>query len=279
MLSILDIRIGGFVCQLLCCIEDMFMGQAKKEWMEKQDEEYWEEKCKWIREQLEDEEADEFTQGWDALAEEFNSMHEHDDSDDYRYEDQWSVAGKTRFEIFDETINAAKNILNITLPPSSNKSLLIMLYGHVVAAIESYLSSTFIEISLSTENHMRRLVESDPEFAKRKFTIKEIFVKREELKDDLKKYLKKLIFHDIAKVKPMYISVLDIDFGDVKWLFEAVALRHHCVHRAGYDKEGSQIAITKATVSELIEKATTMVGDTESTILSMPSDGDFFWKT
>ena len=255
------------------------MGRAKEAWMEQQAEEYWERKCEWIRDQLGDDEADEFTEGWDELAEEYDSMHEHDDSYDYWYEDEWSVAGKTRFQIFDETIDAARNILNVTLPPSSRKNLLVMVYGHVVAAIESYLSSTFIEVALSTENHMRRLVENDPEFAKRKFTIKEIFSKREELKDDLRQYLKELIFHDIAKVKPMYESVLDIDFGEIEWLFKAVLLRHHCVHRAGYDKEGNEISITTSTVSELMDKAMTLVSEVESTIISMPPDGNFFWKT
>lgn len=255
------------------------MGQAKKAWMEQQEDEFWEERCEWIREQLDDEEADEYTDGWDELSEEFDSMHEHGDSYEQWYEDEWSVVGKTRFEIFNETIESARNIIEVKLPPSSYKNLSVMVYAHIVAAIEAYLSSTFIEISLSTDNHMRRLVENDPEFAKRKFTIKEIFIKREELKNDLRQYLKKLIFHDIAKVKPMYVTVLDIDFGDVEWLFEAVALRHHCVHRAGYDKEGNEVDVSKNTVSELMDMAVTMVGNVESAIMSMPSDGDFFWQT
>lgn len=255
------------------------MGQAKKAWMEQLEDEFWEEKCEWIRERLDDNEADEYTEGWDELAEEFDSLHEHDDMFENWYEDEWSVAGKSRFEIFDETVNAARNILSITLPASSNKNLRVMLYGHVVAAIESYLSSTFIEIALSTESHMRKLVENDPEFAKRKFTIKEIFIKREELKDDLRQYLKDVIFHNIAKVKPMYRTVLDIDFGDVEWLTVAVLLRHDCVHRAGYDKEGSEVAITEDTVSELIDKATTLVNKVESEIVSMQPAGNYFWQT
>ena len=253
------------------------MGQAKNALIEQQEDESWEEKCEWIREQLENDEADEYTEGWDELSEEFNSIHNQNCSFEDWHEDEWSVVGKTRFEIFDETINASKSILDITLPQSSYKNLWVMLYGHIVAAIESYLSSTFIEVTLSAEDHMRKIVESDPEFANRKFTIKEIFVKREDLKDDLRRYLKELIFHDIAKVKPMYLSVLDIDFGDVKWLFRAVMLRHHCVHRAGYDKEGTEVSITKETVTELMNKAVIMVGNVESAITNMLSDSESLW--
>lgn len=247
------------------------MGRAKDALIERQEEKSWEEKCQWIREQLEDDEADECTAGWDELSEEFSLINSYGDSFEDWHEDEWSVVGKTRFEIFDETIKASKSILDVTLPQSSYKNLWVMLYGHIVAAIESYLSSTFIEITLSTDNYMRRLVESDPEFASRKFTIKEIFVKHEDLKDDLRMYLKELIFHDIAKVRRMYLAVLDISFGNVDWLFRAVVLRHDCVHRAGYDKEGAEVSITKETVAELMDRAVIMVDKVESVIANMQS--------
>jgi len=154
-----------------------------------------------------------------------------------------------------------------------------MIHGHIVAAVEAYLSSTFIDTTLSSENHIRRLVESDPEFAKRKFTVKEIFTKKESLRDDVGKYLQDLIFHKIAKTKEMYLSVLDIDFGEVKWLFDAVELRHHCVHRAGYDKDGNKVDINKKNIESLIENCTVLVQEIESTIMSLPEDGNLFWKT
>jgi hypothetical protein len=126
---------------------------------------------------------------------------------------------------------------------------------------------------------MRRLVENDPEFAKRKFTVQEIFAKREELKSDLSEYLKGLIFHDIAKVKPLYHSVLEVDFGDVKWLFQAVLVRHHCVHRAGYDKDGNEVNLKKQDVVTLTNQSTELVQKIESKLISVPVDGDSFWKT
>lgn len=243
--------------------------------MEQEEDELWEDRCYWIRMRL-GEEADQYTAGWDELSDEFDAIHLHDDL----YDDTWTVVGKTRFEIFYETVEAARSIIAVELPTLPYKNLTVMVYAHIVAAIESYLSSTFIEEVLASESNMRRLVESDPEFAKRKFTIKEIFVKREELKDDLRKYLKELIFHDIAKVKPMYSSVLDIDFGDVKWLFQAVALRHDCVHRAGYDKEGKEVDISKETITELMDKAITLVNYVELAISSMSSIEEVapFWE-
>lgn len=250
------------------------MGLFKQYWMDQQESAYDEAKLEWIREQLGDDEADENTNGWDDLSEEYDDLHEADEND---YDD-WSVAGKSRIEIFDTNIEAAREILTVKLSESSSKNLLVMLHGHLVAAVEAYLSSTFIEMALSKDLYMRRLVENDPEFARRKFTIKEIFIKRDELKNDLTQYLKQLIFHDIAKVKPMYHSVLEIDFGEIKWMFEAVELRHHCVHRAGYDKNGDEVHLSFEDIEVLAEKAETLVHRVETELENIPDEENVFWS-
>jgi hypothetical protein len=253
------------------------MGLAKQRMIEQMEDEFWEERVEWIRERLDDSEANEDTDGWDILSEEFDREHQFRDYD--QYEDEWAVEGKSRLEIFDENIEATREMLNKSVDPQYEKNLVVMLFGHIVATIEAYLSSTFIHYSLSSENHMRRLVENDPEFAKRKFTVQEIFMKREGLKSDLSEYLKGLIFHDIAKVKLLYSSVLDVDFGDVKWLFQAVQFRHHCVHRAGYDKDGKEVGLKREDVVALTNESVTLVHEIESHLMSMPAGGDFFWKT
>ena len=240
------------------------------------EDEAWEERAEWIRERLNDPDANEFTDGWDELSDEFDQEHQFHDHD--QYEDDWVVEGKSRLEIFDENIEATLEILNHAVNPRYEKNLIVMLFGHVVATVEAYLSSTFIHYALSSESHMRRLVENDPEFAKRKFTVQEIFTKREELKSDLSEYLKGLIFHDIAKVKPLYSSVLKVNFGDVKWLFQAILIRHHCVHRAGYDKDGNEVDLKEDDVITLINQSVKLVSEIESILKSLPIDGDFFWK-
>lgn len=241
------------------------------------EDELWEERVEWIRERMGDTEADEDTEGWDDLSTEFDEEHQFRDYD--RYEDEWAVEGKSRLEIFDENIAATLEILNQSVGKEYEKNLIVMLFGHVVAAIEAYLSLNFIHYSLFSKHHMRRPVENDPEFARRKFTVKEIFTKKDELKNEISEYLKGLIFHDIAKVKPLYLSVLDIDFGDVKWLFQAILVHHHCVHRAGYDKDGNDIGLKKEDVVVLTDQSITLIHEIESQLISMPIDGFFFLET
>jgi hypothetical protein len=249
------------------------MGRAKEYWMEQQEEAAHEEKCEWIREFLEDDEVEEYTPEWheaeEAYEEYKSQMHLDWENLMYEreYQDYWTVEGKTTFQIFNEIIDSSQEIINIEISNQSKRNLLVMLYGHIVAAVEAYLSSTFIEKVLSSEdsNYIRKLVENDPEFGKRKFTIKEIFTKQEELKNEVKLYLRDLIFHKIDKVKPMYKDVLDIDFGDdIKWLFDAVILRHDCVHRAGYDKDGDEVELDKEKVELLINNCKQLVENIEA---------------
>lgn len=253
------------------------MGIAKQLWIEQQADEYLEERAAWIRERLGDPEADESTFGWSRLENEFELLHS-GSGRDYDYEDDWEVEGKSTLEIFKENIEASREILSLPISIGSKKNLLVMLYAHIVTAVEAYLSATFIEKSLETEELMRRLVETDPEFAKRKFTIQEIFTRKECLNDDVRQYLKDLIFHDIAKVKEMYKAVLDIDFGDVRWLFKAVALRHDCVHRAGYDKNGNEAPLTKESVLSLADQSSILIAMVEDAITQLPKRSDLIWK-
>lgn len=188
----------------------------------------------------------------------------------------WLIQSETQIDIFQNHIKSVEKILEAEIDAEAYFSLLVMLYGHVVAAVEAYLSSTFIQKVTNSEEFTRKLVETDPTFSNMKFTLKEIFEKQEKLKITVATYLQDLIFHDLKKVKPMYREVLGYDFGDISWLFEAVSIRHHCVHRAGYDKEGNKVNLSEASIRELVTKVTNLTIQIESAVNSIPiSDTDF----
>ncbi|WMB73979.1 hypothetical protein RA178_04960 [Shewanella oncorhynchi] len=138
-----------------------------------------------------------------------------------------------------------------------------ILFAQVVTAIEAYLASSFISTVVNSDLLIRRLVETDPELAKRQFSLKEIFTQWEDLKFLVARYLKDLIFHDLKKIKPMYFSVLDIDFGNIAWLFKAILIRHDCIHRNGFDKDGNQHQIESNEIIELVKQCTHLVSQIE----------------
>ena len=141
-----------------------------------------------------------------------------------------------------------------------------MSYGHIIATVESYLSSTFIDKVFSSPDskYIKKFVDKDHKFGNKKFSMRDVFVQKEHPEDIIKEHLRTFVFHNIADVSEMYRNVLGVDFNeDVEWLTKAVKLRHHCVHRAGYDKNGNEIDLDRIKVKKLIKKCVDFVRNIE----------------
>jgi hypothetical protein len=165
---------------------------------------------------------------------------------------EWDVHYSAQLETFNKHLSPISKILEIKVDNEIQFSLLVMLHAHIVSALEGFLASTFIHNVTNSDILIRKLIESDPEFGIRKFTINEIYAQHSNIKVTVGEYLKNIIFHDMRKVKPMYAKVLSYDFGDIAWLFKAITIRHDCVHRAGYDKEGNSVPVSIESVNDLI---------------------------
>ncbi|MDN3526156.1 hypothetical protein QWY79_12860 [Halomonas sabkhae] len=166
---------------------------------------------------------------------------------------QWELVNSEQLEMFNKQLAEIPAMLQVETNQSARFSLLVMLHAHVVSTLEHFLSATFIHCVTSSDKLTRKLIETDPEFGKRKFTVNEVYAQHSNIKSTVAAYLKGIIFHDMRKVKPMYAEVLGCDFGDVSWLFRAVRVRHDCVHRAGYDKEGKSVAVSVESIVELVK--------------------------
>lgn len=173
---------------------------------------------------------------------------------------------KSHYDILLKHLSSIDTLLDVDVPSSAEFSLLVMLHGYIVSAIEGYLAGVFIHLVTNSDDLTRKLVESDPEFSKQKFTLKEIYEKQSTLKVTVSKYLKGLIFHDLKKIKPMYKTVLGCDFKDISWLFEAVLIRHDCVHRAGYNKDGNKVLLSSDTIINLLGEVTDLSNEIEEKI-------------
>lgn len=195
-------------------------------------------------------------------------------SDPYFDEDEigdwfWDGDVPEYLRILNEHLDAASEILKINKTGKSKFSRNVMIYGHIVAATEGFLSSAFIKTTISDQSLVKKLVESDPNFANMKFSMTQIYEKRMQLDETVSKYLHDLIFHDLAKIKPMYKTVLGHEFGDIGWLFKAVEKRHHCVHRAGYDKDGKPIQFSEKEIETLISKIRDLSKSVDQTIANL----------
>ena len=237
------------------------MGRAKEEMMLRDE---LQPMYDWIEDNYGDDAGEEGSDEWNEAVIAYEQYVEHEqrkqELDWYLQEElEWYIKDQSQIGVFDNQIRSILNLLSVSTDSETQFSLLVMLHGHAVASVEAYLASTFIHRVTNSDKLIRKLVESDPVFAEMTFTMRDIYKKHEGLKLTVADYLKNLIFHRLDKIKPMYKSVLDCDFGNISWLFSAVKVRHDCVHRAGWDNNGKKVVITTESVKELVDSSIELV--------------------
>jgi len=141
--------------------------------------------------------------------------------------------------------------------------------------METYLSDTFINRVMNNKNYLRRCVETDSEFKNRKLDLADIFKRKEALQGEVQEYLADVLFHNLAKVRLMYKSVLSVEFpADMAPLFKAVKTRHDIVHRGGKDKLGAIASIGQEEVKSLIATLKVFAKEIEEQISKAVADPD-----
>jgi hypothetical protein len=176
----------------------------------------------------------------------------------------WLTQSTNQFQIFESQVANATLLLNTDIDESTKNTLLIMLHGFIIAALEGYLSSTFIHHVTNSEILTKKLVESDDYFAGISLKLSEIFEKKDAIKTKVASYLHTVIFHNVGKANFLYKAVFEVDFGKIDWFYKAVHIRHDCVHRAGFDNEGNGVELSKESILTLITKSKDLVEHVET---------------
>jgi hypothetical protein len=252
------------------------MGRAKDEMMRQEE---LQPMYDWIEDNFGDDAGEEGSEEWEVAVQEYEDYCENlqrlEEEDYWRDQLEWYIYKQSQIGIYRSQMVNVEQLLHVDLTSDETRfSLFVMLHGHVIASLEAYLAGTFIHKVTNSEKLIRRLVETDPYFSNQKLTFKEIFEKKETLKLTVADYLQDLIFHDLKKVKPMFKDVLDCDFGDIAWLFRDVIKRHHCVHRAGLDKDGNRIELSVNSIKDLVFMSNKLVNRIEEIISPIPEETD-----
>lgn len=180
------------------------------------------------------------------------------------------------FKSFNESIGNIKEILEANVDGAAQTHLFGLLYVSVITAVETYLSDAFINTILGDNQHLRKFVENNPEFLKKTFSLSEIFVRHESIKDEVKEYLLSQLWHNIAKIKSMYETTLDVSFpSNLGPIFQAINIRHDLVHRNGRDKNGVQIELSIEDVETLIKNASSFINHINEQLDSNDEETDF----
>lgn len=151
-----------------------------------------------------------------------------------------------------------------------------LIFSQQVTALEAYLGDTLLNVVATDTDAMQRLIGADDELSKQKFTLAEIRAEPGLVQRRVREHLKAIVYHNLSKVDVLYNIALGIrilSLTDKKAeLFQAIMLRHDCVHRNGFDKEGRELSVfTRSFVGETADIIRRLVENIERAIRKIPT--------
>ncbi len=165
---------------------------------------------------------------------------------------------------FQHSIGDVKTLLKGPADGGAGQCLLRLLYVNVITALEAYLADFFSSAITEHKELFRKFVETNPDFEREKVAFSDIFKAWDGLQAKVKAYLVEIVWHHLARLKPMFRDVLRVEFPAADELFKAVLVRHDLVHRNGKKKDGGEHAISREDVQKLITATESFVSGIES---------------
>lgn len=178
------------------------------------------------------------------------------------YEEQYEaiIANKKFLAKFQEEIENLERLNEIELDDKNlNIILKRQIFSGVIGTLETFLSDTFINLTMDNDDYFRNFIETYPEFKQRKFELRHLFIEHGRIKDTAKKVVLDIIYHDLPKVSNMYAATFKINFPKIGPLMKSILTRHDLVHRNGKTKDGQDVIVDKAIITELLKKVNNFV--------------------
>ena len=185
------------------------------------------------------------------------------DNSGYYEEEYESIIANKKFRIkFQEEIENLERLNETKLEDKSLETILKrQIFIGVIETFETFLSDTFINLTIGNEEYFRNFVESYPDFRQRKFELRHLYVEQERIKETGKKIMIDIIYHDLPKISQMYALTFKIEFPSIGLLMKSILIRHNLVHRNGKAKDGTDVLIGKTAITDLIGKVRPFVAD------------------
>lgn len=174
------------------------------------------------------------------------------------------------YEIFIESHNQAGRLLTEYGQTCGNSLLNRMVFSHQITALEAYLGDTLINEVMKNKAALLGIIDAD-DLKDKKFTLASIANSPNLVRETVQTVLRDILYHNLSKVNFLYKAAFNVDIltltNKKPSLFRAIELRHDCVHRNGFDKEGNEHKIfTKNLVQETAEVIRNFVDSIEESI-------------
>ena len=152
----------------------------------------------------------------------------------------------------EEALSAISSLLALNIAEPAASVHRRLLFANIIAALETFLSDTFINRVLGDDTLFQRYLDTEKAFQERKFPMKDALRMAAEIKALATKELIEMVWHNIDKVKRRYADVIFVDLGDIGSVAKAINIRHDIVHRNGRQKDGTDRVIAVSDITDLI---------------------------
>ena len=226
-----------------------------------------EEMYQWIREHLDDDEADEETPGWDELAQDWSYLQESLQEEHKSLQWYTSHSYSDLHRSFQFQIHNLRDLTGLQVAISHEETFYKMSYAHAVTLMESFLADSVRTLILSDDKYFKNAIIQVEDLKDIKYSLKDIAKQQDGARGFVIKLLSGMMYHNIPKVREILKSILDqpisVNISDV---CRITNLRHDIVHRDGKTTDGSLIKVDKEIALEAIKSVETFVEKVASEI-------------
>jgi hypothetical protein len=169
--------------------------------------------------------------------------------------DQFDAITESRINqiAFNKELDNLKELSNLQSDGDRLKKILNrQIFISIIGCMETFLSETFLRLTIENKIFYQAFVQTHPEFKTRKFELREIFMQQKQLDLTIKKTILDTIFHNLPTIKNMYEDTFSIHFPPIKEMYSYVLLRHDLVHRNGKTKDGKDVEIADDYIDKVI---------------------------
>jgi len=184
--------------------------------------------------------------------------------DDSYYDEQYEaiLQNNQYYSNFHYEIQNLQKLNDLKIEDSGLQQILKkQIYIGCVGILETFLSDTLINLTTNDDEYFRNFITSHPKFRQHKFELREIFEQTDKLKDTAKKVMLDTIYHDLRKVREIYLATFKTDFPEIRDILKFILIRHDLVHRNGKTKQDILVNINKKDVNDVLKRITTFVDD------------------
>lgn len=233
------------------------MGRSSDWAIEIAEQQYEERRAEWIRRELNSDDADEFTERWDELAQEYDAHYDGYEEyieEEYRWLHEQEYSGP--YASFHNTIQEIEKILSSHIDPIVADTMHKMAHVHAVTALETYLGDTLKQLMIGQEQYFLNAAQNIKDINERRLKPYEVLANKDFVEQMVFKHISDHLYHDPVKAMRLYKDCLDFKCThSLGTIIKAATLRHDIVHRNGKDKDGSNVipnfTEVKSAISEI----------------------------